>query len=99
MQGWELAVASCWETKSDRKNQCKIVSSPATPLGRGGAPGLSQVLWFPPVPLDEIEIELKCLKRPFYPEDLVGTAVFLASDNSRFITGQFILHGGGLSFH
>ena len=54
---------------------------------------------FPPVPLDEIQLPLKCLKRPAYPEDLVGTAVFLASDDSRFITGQLILNDGGLSFH
>ena len=54
---------------------------------------------FPPVPLDEIQMPLRSLKRPAYPEDLVGTAVFLASDDSSFITGQLILHDGGMSFH
>jgi 3-oxoacyl-[acyl-carrier protein] reductase len=33
------------------------------------------------------------------PEDLVGTAVFLASDDSSFITGQSINVDGGLNFH
>jgi len=54
---------------------------------------------FPAVPLDEIQIPLKCLKRPAYPEDLIGTAVFLASDDSNFVTGQLIVHDGGMSFH
>lgn len=51
------------------------------------------------IPLDEIQLPLRCLKRAAYPEDLVGTAVFLASDMSDFITGQLIVHDGGMSFH
>jgi NAD(P)-dependent dehydrogenase (short-subunit alcohol dehydrogenase family) len=54
---------------------------------------------FPAVPLDEIQMPLRCIKRPSYPQDLVGTAVFLASDDSRLITGQLIVHDGGLSLH
>ena len=54
---------------------------------------------FPPVPLDEIQLPARCLKQPVYPEDLVGTAVFLASDDSKMITGQLILHDGGMSMH
>jgi NAD(P)-dependent dehydrogenase (short-subunit alcohol dehydrogenase family) len=54
---------------------------------------------FPPVPLDEIQLPLKCLKRPAYPEDLVGTAIFLATDDSKLITGQLIVHDCGMSFH
>ena len=50
-------------------------------------------------PLEELQQPLKCLKRSAYPEDLVGTAVFLASDMSDYITGQLIVHDGGLSFH
>jgi len=30
---------------------------------------------------------------------MVGTAIFLASGNSAFITGQLILCDGGSSFH
>jgi 3-oxoacyl-[acyl-carrier protein] reductase len=37
----------------------------------------------------------RCLKRPGQPQDLVGTAVFLSSDDSSFITGQTILVDGG----
>jgi NAD(P)-dependent dehydrogenase (short-subunit alcohol dehydrogenase family) len=51
------------------------------------------------VPLEEIQLPMRCLKRAGYPEDLVGTAVFLASDMSDFITGQLIVHDGGISFH
>jgi NAD(P)-dependent dehydrogenase (short-subunit alcohol dehydrogenase family) len=54
---------------------------------------------FPSVPLDEIQLPLRCIKRPSCPEDLVGTALYLASDDSRLITGQLIVHDGGLSLH
>jgi NAD(P)-dependent dehydrogenase (short-subunit alcohol dehydrogenase family) len=50
-------------------------------------------------PLDEIQLPQRCLKRPAYPEDIVGTAIFLASDDSNFITGQLIVHDGGMSLH
>jgi NAD(P)-dependent dehydrogenase (short-subunit alcohol dehydrogenase family) len=54
---------------------------------------------FPKAPLDELQMPLRCIKRPTYPEDLVGTAIYLASDDSRLITGQLIIHDGGLSLH
>ncbi len=38
----------------------------------------------------------QCLKRREEPADLVGTAVFLASSDSDFITGQFIVVDGGI---
>jgi NAD(P)-dependent dehydrogenase (short-subunit alcohol dehydrogenase family) len=50
-------------------------------------------------PLEELQQQARCLKRPAVPEDLVGTAIFLATDESAFITGQMIVHDGGLSFH
>jgi 3-oxoacyl-[acyl-carrier protein] reductase len=37
----------------------------------------------------------RCLKRPGEPQDMVGAAVFLSSDDSSFITGQTILVDGG----
>ena len=43
----------------------------------------------------EATIEAQCLKRREEPTDLVGTAVFLASKDSDFITGQFIVVNGG----
>ncbi len=54
---------------------------------------------FPPVPLDEIQLPLRCIKEPTYPEHLVGTAVYLASDDSKMVSGQLILHDGGMSLH
>jgi NAD(P)-dependent dehydrogenase (short-subunit alcohol dehydrogenase family) len=53
-----------------------------------------------PVPLlEELQLEQRCIKRAAVPEDLVGTAVFLASNMSDFISGQLIVHDGGLSLH
>jgi len=37
----------------------------------------------------------RCIKRPETPEDLTGTVVFLASDDSDFLTGQTIAVDGG----
>jgi len=44
-------------------------------------------------------VEARMLKRAEVPEDLVGTFVYLASDDSRFVTGQTILVDGGGSVH
>jgi len=54
---------------------------------------------FPPAPLDEVQMSMRCIKKPAYPEDLVGVALFLSSDDSRMITGQLIVHDGGVSLH
>ncbi len=43
----------------------------------------------------ELTIEEQCLPRREEPIDLVGTAVFLASKDSDFITGQLIIVDGG----
>jgi NAD(P)-dependent dehydrogenase (short-subunit alcohol dehydrogenase family) len=43
----------------------------------------------------KIEAEKRCIKRDEHPDDLIGTAVFLASKDSDFITGQTIVVDGG----
>jgi 3-oxoacyl-[acyl-carrier protein] reductase len=40
-------------------------------------------------------IDAQCLKRREEPTDLPGTAVFLASSDSDFMTGQFLVVNGG----
>ena len=37
------------------------------------------------------------IRRPLEPEDLTGTAVWLASDDSAMVTGQVIPVDGGMS--
>jgi len=44
-------------------------------------------------------IRSRMLQRAQVPEDLVGTVVFLASDDSDFMTGQTIVVDGGGSVH
>jgi NAD(P)-dependent dehydrogenase (short-subunit alcohol dehydrogenase family) len=44
-------------------------------------------------------IAAQAIHRREIPEDLVGVAVFLASEDARFITGQVINVDGGLNFH
>jgi 3-oxoacyl-[acyl-carrier protein] reductase len=44
-------------------------------------------------------VQVRCLKRHMMPEDLVDTVLYLASDASRFVTGQNILVDGGTVFH
>jgi NAD(P)-dependent dehydrogenase (short-subunit alcohol dehydrogenase family) len=51
------------------------------------------------VSIEDVQMPMRSLKRATYPEDLVGTAVFLASEESRNVTGQLIVVDCGLSFH
>jgi NAD(P)-dependent dehydrogenase (short-subunit alcohol dehydrogenase family) len=75
----------------------------ATELGDYGilvnaiSPGLTQTERTVSVP-DEIwamQVALQSVKRREEPEDLVGTAVFLASEDAAFITGQTLSVCGG----
>jgi NAD(P)-dependent dehydrogenase (short-subunit alcohol dehydrogenase family) len=47
----------------------------------------------------EIAINSRCFKRAQRPEDLLGTLILLASDESDFITGQTIVVDGGMVLH
>jgi len=44
---------------------------------------------------DKVLIAKRCIRREEQPEDLVGTGVFLVSDDSDFISGQTIVVDGG----
>ena len=49
--------------------------------------------------VDERAVASRIIKRSQVPEDLSGTVVFLASDDSEFITGQMIVVDGGSALH
>lgn len=49
--------------------------------------------------LESSVVEQRVIKRNAEPSDLVGTIIFLASDDSDFITGQTIDVSGGEAFH
>ena len=44
-------------------------------------------------------LEARMLKRPEVPEDLVGTMIYLLSDDSAFMSGQTLLVDGGGNVH
>jgi 3-oxoacyl-[acyl-carrier protein] reductase len=49
--------------------------------------------------LRQQELPSRIFKRPEYPEDLVGTAIYLASADSDFVTGQTVVVDGGVILH
>ncbi|MDP6484348.1 MAG: SDR family oxidoreductase [Nitrospinota bacterium] len=50
-----------------------------------------------PAARHEDNVKLRCVKRNQYPEDLVGTMIYLASSGSDFVTGQNIIVDGGIA--
>lgn len=52
-------------------------------------------MWVTPEAL-EAQLDRQCLKRPLQPEDITGTALFLASNASAALTGQLIAVDGGV---
>jgi NAD(P)-dependent dehydrogenase (short-subunit alcohol dehydrogenase family) len=87
--------------------ELQLVRNLAMEWGRKGirvnalAPGVIQTefaraLWDNPQARKRIEA-LNCIGRLGVPEDVAGAAVFLASDASRFITGQTLVIDGGAS--
>jgi NAD(P)-dependent dehydrogenase (short-subunit alcohol dehydrogenase family) len=47
----------------------------------------------------QYEVPSRILKRPQYPEDLVGSVIYLASSDSDFMTGQAVVVDGGVILH
>lgn len=52
-----------------------------------------------PEPIRKMTRESRCFKRDQIPSDLLGTIIFLASDDSDFITGQTLVVDGGTVLH
>jgi NAD(P)-dependent dehydrogenase (short-subunit alcohol dehydrogenase family) len=64
------------------------------------APGFTVTDYLKEHPMDGPEVHKsiiasQCIKRVQTPDDLTGTIVYLASDDSDFVTGQTILVDGG----
>lgn len=52
-------------------------------------------LWVTPEELKS-HLSRQCLKQALKPEDVIGTALFLASDTSKMMTGQALVVDGGV---
>jgi len=52
-------------------------------------------MWATPESMDD-HLKKQCLKSHLKPEDIVGSALFLASDASRMMTGQAMVVDGGV---
>jgi len=52
-----------------------------------------------PPGLAEFVANMSAMKKSQQPEDLVGAALFLASDESDFISGQMLVVDGGMAMH
>jgi NAD(P)-dependent dehydrogenase (short-subunit alcohol dehydrogenase family) len=52
-----------------------------------------------PPGLAEFVASMSAMKKSQQPEDLVGAALFLASDESDFISGQMLVVDGGMAMH
>ena len=63
-----------------------------------GAKRVGKEQRYPAVPLPQI-VGQKSLERDQVPEDLVGTAVFLAGPDSDTMTGQVLLNNCGVAFN
>jgi NAD(P)-dependent dehydrogenase (short-subunit alcohol dehydrogenase family) len=81
----------------------QVLAAEAGPYGirvNGVAPGLirtrfSEALWKDPSKEEAAAARLP-LRRIGEPEDIAGVAVFLASDASRYVTGQTLPADGGM---
>ncbi len=64
------------------------------------SPGYVDVTSNDPLPKDRHDdnIRVRCIKRNQYPDDLVGTLIYLSSADSDFVTGQNIIVDGGIAF-
>ena len=49
--------------------------------------------------VDANSLRIRLLKKRLYPEDLVGTVIYLSSSDSDMMTGQVLLVDGGTAFH
>jgi meso-butanediol dehydrogenase/(S,S)-butanediol dehydrogenase/diacetyl reductase len=66
------------------------ISMTSTPIGMFEKEGES---------MDSLAEDMILMKRYSYPEDVLGTASFLASADSDYMTGQLIMIDGGMVLH
>ncbi|HZU05522.1 MAG TPA: 3-oxoacyl-ACP reductase family protein [Chloroflexota bacterium] len=85
-----LTRTLAWELGKD--NICVNTLAPGSTLSEENP--TEEVLRF-----RQSRVGSRALQRVQLPEDLVGTVIFLASDDSDFITGQMIVVDGGDKLH
>lgn len=104
----DVLTRAAEEIATDEREVSPMVCDVSDEVGQCGitvnaiSPGLTQSETVQEHDLEQMSEELatkSAIPRLEYPEDLVGTAAWLASDDAAFVTGQTISVSGGLSLH
>ena len=84
-----VSSTSTSPARSSPASVCRV----RTALGYGEGSGAERVAAKPPVPEAR---PARLQRRAAHPDEMVGPALFLASDAASFVTGQVVIADGGL---
>ena len=96
-KGGIMALTRCFARELGMFNIRVNTVAPGFTMSSGSKKALANAA-VPTTGIEEQIVAMRCLQRAQEAEDIVGTVLFLSSDYSEFVTGQFITVNGGGSF-